>query len=320
MAVEVLIIGGGISGLACGVRLAEAGMPVRLLTRERPEQTVSAVAAALWHPFRADPPDRVAEWSRLSYETYRRQAEDAETGVVLRPLLELFPDPVPPPLWADVVPDFRAVTPPDGYGTAFRGTVPVVSSPRYLRYLETQLRQRGVRIEPIPEGVGSVHDVTGPGRVVVVCAGLGTRDVAGDTALFPIQGQVVRVTNPGVEQVLLDECGPDGLVYVIPRADDVILGGTAVDGRWGVEPDPDVTARILHHARRRLPVLEEAEVIGVSVGLRPGRHEVRLESERLPGGGALVYNVGHGGSGYTLAWGCAEAVLRHVEALLDEGR
>lgn len=314
---EVLVIGGGVSGLACGVRLAEAGLAVRLLARERPERTVSAVAAALWHPFKAEPPEQIARWSRVSYDVYRRQAGDPATGVVMRPLLELFPEPVPLPLWAEAVPDFRRVPPPPGYGDAFAGTVPVVSAPRYLRYLEGRLEGAGVNVEIVPEGVPSLEAVVRPGRVVVVCAGLGAREVAGDAALYPIQGQVVRVTNPGVEQVLLDEYGPDGLVYVIPRADDVILGGTAAEGAWGLEPDPEVTERILRHARRRLPILERAEVLEVRVGLRPGRPAVRLEAERRADGAAVVYNVGHGGSGYTLAWGCAEDVLVEVRRLVE---
>src|SRR5690606_26237546 len=256
-----------------------------------------------------------ARWSRVSYEVYRRQAEDPATGVVMRPLLELFPAPEPVPLWAEAVPDFRRVAPPPGYGDAFAGTVPVVSAPRYLRYLEAGRAAVGGAVEVVPEGVASVGAVAGPGRVVVVCAGLGAREVAGDAALYPIQGQVVRVTNPGVDTVLLDEWGPDGLVYVIPRADDVILGGTAAEGAWDLTPDPAVTERILRHARRRLPALEAAEVLEVRVGLRPGRPAVRLEAERRPDGGAVVYNVGHGGSGYTLAWGCAEDVLGEVRRL-----
>lgn len=313
--VKALVLGGGVSGLTCAVRLAESGVPTRLLARERPEGTVSAVAAALWHPFRADPPEAVARWSRVSYDVYRQEAEDPATGVVMRPLRELFPAPTPIPLWAEAVPDFRRVAPPPGYGDAFAGTVPVVSAPRYLRYLEARLGQAGVAVEAVPEGIASLDTVARPGRIVVVCAGLGAREVTGDTTLYPIRGQVVRVTNPGIEEVLLDESGPDGLVYVIPRADDVILGGTTEEGAWELEPDPAVTARILRHARRRVPLLAEAEVLEVRVGLRPGRPSVRLEAERRADGGAVVYNVGHGGSGYTLAWGCAVDVLGHVRRL-----
>jgi D-amino-acid oxidase len=41
------------------------------------------------------------------------------------------------------------------------------------------------------------------------------------------------------------------------------------------------------------------------VGLRPGRTAVRLE--RM---GNIIHNYGHGGGGYTVAWGCASEVGR----------
>ena len=46
------------------------------------------------------------------------------------------------------------------------------------------------------------------------------------------------------------------------------------------------------------------------MGLRPGRPEVRLEREALADGTVCVHNYGHGGSGITLSWGCAEEALR----------
>jgi D-amino-acid oxidase len=39
---------------------------------------------------------------------------------------------------------------------------------------------------------------------------------------------------------------------------------------------------------------------------------VRLEAETLPDGRPLVHDYGHGGSGFTLSWGCAEEVVRLV--------
>ena len=51
-----------------------------------------------------------------------------------------------------------------------------------------------------------------------------------------------------------------------------------------------------------------AEIIEDIVGLRPGRTEVRLEKE-LISGKTVIHNYGHGGSGVTLSWGCAEEVV-----------
>lgn len=48
------------------------------------------------------------------------------------------------------------------------------------------------------------------------------------------------------------------------------------------------------------------------MGLRPGRAPLRLESEEVSGT-PVVHCYGHGGSGITLAMGCADdVVLNHV--------
>ena len=54
-------------------------------------------------------------------------------------------------------------------------------------------------------------------------------------------------------------------------------------------------------------------MLGHRVGLRPARRTVRLEA--VPGEtGTVVHCYGHGGSGVTLAWGCADDVLALVRA------
>ncbi len=60
-----------------------------------------------------------------------------------------------------------------------------------------------------------------------------------------------------------------------------------------------------------MPSLEAAEVLGHWVGLRPGREGIRLELEEI-GGRTVIHNVGHGGSGLTLAWGCAGDVVKLI--------
>ena len=57
------------------------------------------------------------------------------------------------------------------------------------------------------------------------------------------------------------------------------------------------------------PELDRSKVVGVSVGLRPSRKEVRLEVENITGR-KVVHNYGHGGAGVTLSWGCADEVVR----------
>jgi D-amino-acid oxidase len=52
----------------------------------------------------------------------------------------------------------------------------------------------------------------------------------------------------------------------------------------------------------------EVETSSALVGVRPVRPKgVRLELEDVDGR-AVIHNYGHGGSGFTVSWGCAEEV------------
>jgi D-amino-acid oxidase len=141
---------------------------------------------------------------------------------------------------------------------------------------------------------------------VVNCAGLGARELVPDPTLVAVRGQVVRVTNPGISRVTVDEYSGHGITYVVPRSRDVVLGGTADEGQEDTTPDPVVTREIIARCARLEPTLARAEVVSVAVGLRPVRPTVRLEREARTGG-TVVHNYGHGGAGVTLSWGCAEA-------------
>ncbi len=59
------------------------------------------------------------------------------------------------------------------------------------------------------------------------------------------------------------------------------------------------------------PDLNRQGLIRLVAGLRPYRRgSVRLEAEL--GDPLLVHNYGHGGSGFTLSWGCAQEVLEMI--------
>jgi D-amino-acid oxidase len=65
------------------------------------------------------------------------------------------------------------------------------------------------------------------------------------------------------------------------------------------------------------PELADAELVGAAAGLRPARPAVRLELDQTDDGRPLVHDYGHGGSGFTLSWGCADEV---AALLLGAGR
>jgi D-amino-acid oxidase len=148
--------------------------------------------------------------------------------------------------------------------------------------------------------------------VVVDCAGVGAAALTGDTGIKPVRGQVAYVKTAAPLRFMVDETGPNALAYVLPRPDIAVLGGTAEEGDDDMTPREATTQDILARTARLQPELADATLVGAAVGLRPARPSVRLESGTLADGRPLIHDYGHGGSGFTLSWGCAGEVARTV--------
>jgi D-amino-acid oxidase len=301
---RVLVVGAGVVGLSCAVRLLEDGHAVDVLARDLPLETTSAVAAALWYPFRAYPYERVTSWSARSYSELGRLAELEDTGVRMLHGMEYHRRATADPWWRDAVPTLtrvRALGPPYVDGWSF--VAPVVEMPVYLRWLTTRLQGLGGTLTRMALNALPQH-----ADVVVNASGLGARLLADDPAVQPVRGQVVYVEQVGLDRWTLDGAVP---IYVVPRSKDIVVGGTDDEGDWSRTPDPDTAKLILERAVELVPELARARVLGHRVGLRPVRPAVRLEvEERSPA--RIVHCYGHGGAGLTLSWGCAEEVAALV--------
>lgn len=316
---RVVILGCGVSGLSCGVRLLEAGHPVDIWARELPPHTTSDVAAAIWYPYRAFPQERVSAWSARTFEELCALAGQPGTGVLRVLGVELLREPTPDPWWRPCVPGFRRATASEllpGYVDGYVFEAPVIDMPRYLPYLLARFRGLGGRV--FQREVRSLDEAWAEAPLVINCTGLGSRSLMKDETLFPVRGEVLRVAPLPVERFLLDEDEARGMTYIIPRTQDCILGGTAEEGNASLEPDPAQARAILERARRLLPEGTPLHVLQHAVGLRPGRPSVRLELERVDGR-PVIHNYGHGGAGVTLSWGCAEEVAALARQLSAHG-
>jgi D-amino-acid oxidase len=304
---RVTVVGGGVIGLTCALELARAGHSVRVLTADPVERTASAVAAALWFPYHAAPLDAVLRWAATTLRVLSELAADPATGVLLLPGTVVSRNPEPDLWWTPAVPEHRPATPdelPPGVPAGTRCTVPVADMGRYLAWLLAACRAAGVEVESAR--VQRLDEV--PGDVVVLAAGLGSGPLLGDDSGVAVQGQVVRLADPGLDGWLLDEDNPAGLTYVVPRGGDVVCGGTAVAGATGTDCDPAVEAAVLERVHALVPALRGAAVLSRAVGLRPGRPTVRLE-RLVVDGRPVIPCYGHGGAGMTLSWGCAADVV-----------
>ena len=300
------MVGAGVIGLTCAVRLLEQGHRVDVLARDLPLETTSAVAAALWYPYRAYPFEQVTAWSKVTFEVLARLAGDDETGVRMRSGTELHRARTADPWWVSAVPGLtRVTTMPAPYVDAWTFEAPVVEMPVYLRWLVGRVEELGgtltrMALNALPDGDGA--------EAVVDATGLGARLMAGDSSVMPVRGQVVIVEQVGLDRWWLDGSAP---TYVVPRSHDIVVGGTDDEGAWDRRPDPEVARRLLARAAELVPELARARVLGHRVGLRPARPSVRLEAEQR-GGTRVVHCYGHGGAGVTLSWGCADEVATLV--------
>lgn len=312
---RVVVVGAGIVGLTCALRLAQDGHDVHVLARDLPLETTSSVAAALWYPYRAEPLDRVGRWAAQTYdEQARLAATEPAAGVTMRAGRELRRTPGPDPFWREDVRGFARLAPPDlppGYVDGWRFLAPVADTSVHLPWLVARLEALGgtvtrAALPALPAG----------GEVVVNCSGLAARRLAGDPTVRPVRGQVLVLAPPegGLEEWLLDQSDGDRPTYVVPRTHDVVVGGIAQEGAWDRDADPVLARDILARASALVPQLARARVLAHRVGLRPARPAVRLEVEDT-GGRPVVHCYGHGGAGVTLAWGCAGEVVDLVRAL-----
>lgn len=307
---RAVVVGAGIAGLSCAVRLRDRGWSVRVLADAPVEESTSHLAAAVWFPTRAGPRDKVLDWGRRTFDELAAQARAGVPGVVMRESLTLYRAEPGPQWWAEPVGAIRPARPdelPPGYSHGLRFTVPLVEMPVYLPWLAAEAQRRGITLER--RRVASPAEAGADADLVVNCSGLGARTLVGDTSVTPVRGQIVRVANPGLTLSVRDENHPAGRAYVHPREHDCILGGTLEEGVWDATPDPVVAAAIVRRCVDIAPGLRGAEVLEHVAGLRPARPEVRLEAEPATGGcPRVIHDYGHGGSGITLSWGCADDV------------
>lgn len=302
---DITVVGAGVIGLSTALVLEERGHSVRVVAAATEDAITSSIAGASWFPYRVGPPGRVAAWAATTRDWLEPLAAEPATGVALITGYEITGEPpaAPAPWWAAHIEVARVAAPVTGAPLAWRFSSARIEPAVFLPWLAGRLRG--------PLERRAVTDLAAePGDVVVNCTGLAARELTGDPEIGGLFGQVVVTEVGGVDTAITvtDERDPDAVFYLIPRRDELVLGGCSVPWPAGAPPvmDPAITERIL--AQARALGLPAGAIKRVRVGLRPYRAEVRLERA-----GRILHNYGHGGAGYTLSRGCAEEIAQLIE-------
>jgi D-amino-acid oxidase len=176
----------------------------------------------------------------------------------------------------------------------------------YLDYLAARFLKAGGEINANVR-FQELEDVDQQFELVINCAGIRARELVHDLDLEPHRGQVAIV--PRIERLSCAiVCDDPPLMYAIPRRNDCVFGGTN-DLSSDLAADAATTDQIIAECSRVLNI-DKPNILAERVGLRPFRKSgVRLERDELRDSRTVIHNYGHGGSGFTLSWGCAREVV-----------
>lgn len=314
MSKNIAIIGAGISGMSTAFLLMQKNHRITIYAKAFSPNITSNRAAAFWFPYHIRNDRRGIRWCRTSYEYYKKLAEQNETGISLRQLIKVLRKGVEEdePIWIDFMPQgsyhimSQNELAPD-IAIGYNVQVPLIETQIFLPYLQQQLQEKGVKFAE--REIKSFDELTSDYDIVINCSALGSRELCNDDNIIPVRGQVGLLSPKNNLPIYLDNEKP---LYIVPRKDAIIVGGTYEEKVEAETTEPATIERILNNAYEIFPELKHQQVIGSWAGLRPYRPEVRVEHEE---GTNIIHNYGHGGSGFTLSFGCAEEVSAIVDKI-----
>jgi D-amino-acid oxidase len=252
------VIGCGVIGLSTARVLQDRGWDVSIYASSVPPNTTSNIAGAQWTPtvvFASQ--DATSEF----LETFRRAARIANRA------FQLMAGPTYGVLWIDnyalkhaaterdeldyavsagiedLYQDIETIDPattPFAVPMVRRFTTMLIEPNTYLPAVMRDFLLRGGKIEVRTFAtLRQVHDLAE--HVVFNCTGLGARALCNDGELVPVRGQLtVLEPQADVDYIYL----ANGL-YMFPRNDGIVLGGTFDRGDWSLAVDRAQQARIL---------------------------------------------------------------------------
>jgi D-amino-acid oxidase len=254
---RVAVLGCGAVGLATARLLQDHGFEVTIYARDLPPHTTSNVAGAFWMPYgigvweKRTPPftEALAFASRFSYRHFETLV--GEHYGVRWLSLYLLDDPREELQWVwELTPELCRTDRLD------RGEHPfprsevwhvrslLIEPDVYLGAVLQDFRDGGgeLVLRELRDRADVMELEEG---IVVNCTGLGARTLFGDDEMIPVRGQLAFLE----PQPEIDYAYIAGDLYMMPRKDGVLLGGTYEVGKDSIEPDAATTARILEGHR-----------------------------------------------------------------------
>ena len=262
------VIGCGVMGLSTARLLQERGWNVTIYAKDLPPNTTSNIAGGQWAPTSVFSPRSIDEAFAaqfrqallISHQLFSKLVDIPGYGVSLRENYHLNANPTTAadffylrdypelfPSIAELAPDDHPFAAPYVLRHVTMLIEPSTYLPRLMRDITEASGKITLRAFQQRDELLTLDE-----PVIFNCTGLGSRELFNDTELTPVRGQLVLMppdervdylTHGGMN-------GGNGLLYMFPRADGILLGGAYERGANHLEADAETTARIVsEHAR-----------------------------------------------------------------------
>jgi glycine/D-amino acid oxidase-like deaminating enzyme len=249
------VVGCGAVGLATARLLQRRGAAVTIYAKDLPPHTTSNIAGGQWGPFTVFEPGRTTpafdeQFARARTLAWRmfQDLPGSDYGIrwIENYSLRDSPFPATRPEQVRDIADLGPREHPFPARYARRFTTMLVETSVYLAAMLREFRIAGGKV--VARDFGSATDLLSVEEPVVFnCSGLGARTLVGDEELIPIKGQLtILLPQPEVDYITLPANG----LYMFPRSDGILLGGTSERGVWTLEPDREAADRILEGHRQ----------------------------------------------------------------------
>ena len=254
---EAAVVGSGIMGLTTARLLQDAGWKVTIYTRDVLRHSVSNVGAGQWAPtgvFEEGVASKTFEAqykyaARIAHHAYQNLSganygirftenyylgnEPSKESYYLRELPELFTS----------VKDLKPNEHPFPVNYVTRTVTMIIEPATFLRRIRDDFQLSGGKF--VIRNFINQNDVLSlKEKVIFNCTGLGAKTLFGDEELTPVKGQLVFIPpDPAIDYLTVG--GGKDVTYMFPRSGEILLGGSSQEGDWSMNPEAEVTERIL---------------------------------------------------------------------------
>jgi D-amino-acid oxidase len=247
------VLGCGVIGLSTARELQRNGFQVTIYAKELPPQTTSNIAGGLWLPTSVYDKSKAQSNFLTQFDSACRISHRAFQDFVgndygvkwmneysLGMPAELLPSP-------DIYPNIKEHRDPKtffGFDYVNQFGTMIIEPPIYLNALLRDFYMAGGQLTV--RSFESLKDITSLSEAVIMnCTGLGAGKLFNDSELEPVRGQLsILLPQPEIDYSYSGEVNGN-FIYMIPRTDGIVLGGTFQHGNWSTDPSKEDSEMIL---------------------------------------------------------------------------